>query len=392
MANLVDTSSSLTLAEVEERLGWCIEAQLPAFLWAGPGIGKSSLIYSIAKQKGGHCIDVRLSQMDPSDIRGIPFYNKDTGTMCWAPPEILPSAEFCAEFPLVILFLDEMNSAPPSVQAASYQLVLNRRVGSYVLPNNVAIIAAGNREGDKGVTYRQPAPLSNRFLHFDVRHDYDSWLQWALSAQVHADVISFLTVNKGYLYMFDANSADKSFPTPRSWEMVSKLLWLGNDKNPMSEKTRRDLVASASGSGTATSFRAFLLKGKNLPKASDILSGKVTKLETKEISAQYQVILNIMYELKDFWYANSRPTGNLVPVKNGKFEEREWNAPNRKDEKEWQGQLDYFMTFVLNNLDYEIAIMAMRFGFHMNHFPKGTDMTQLKNWSKITEKYIKFLQ
>ena len=121
-----------------------------------------------------------MAQMEPTDIRGIPFFNKDLGVMDWAPPIELPSEELAAQYDKIILFLDEMNSAPPAVQAAGYQLVLNGRVGKYVLPKNVHIVAAGNRDSDKGVTYRMPMPLANRFIHLEMRPDFASWQNWAI--------------------------------------------------------------------------------------------------------------------------------------------------------------------------------------------------------------------
>ena len=120
-------------------------------------------------------IDLRLGQMEPTDIRGIPFYNKDIGKMDWAPPVELPDEEMSKDYPIVVLFLDELNSAAPSVQSAAYQLILNRRIGKYRLPDNVVMVAAGNRESDKGVTYRMPTPLANRFIHQEMKVDFSSW-------------------------------------------------------------------------------------------------------------------------------------------------------------------------------------------------------------------------
>jgi MoxR-like ATPase len=161
--------------------------------------------------------------MEPTDLRGIPFFNKDNGKMDWAPPIDLPDEELASQYPVIVLFLDEMNSAPPSVQAAGYQLVLNRRVGKYRLPDNVVIVAAGNRESDKGVTYRMPMPLANRFLHVEMRSDFTTWQSWAVTHDIHQDVVSFLSFSKNDLYNFDAKSSSRAFPTPRSWTFVSEL-------------------------------------------------------------------------------------------------------------------------------------------------------------------------
>ena len=123
--------------------------------------------------------------------------------MDWAPPIDLPSQGLASEYDNIVLFLDELNSAPQSTQAAAYQLILNRRVGKYVLPDNVVIVAAGNRETDKGVTYRMPSPVGNHFVHLEMRVDYESWLEWAVDNDIHPDVIGHVTVHKHDLYDFD---------------------------------------------------------------------------------------------------------------------------------------------------------------------------------------------
>ena len=145
----------------------------PLFIWGPPGIGKSEIVQQIGDSLEAPVIDIRLSLWEPTDIKGIPYFDSNVGKMVWASPAELPDAEFASKHKNVILFLDEMNSAAPAVQAAAYQLVLNRRVGQYVLPDNVLIVAAGNREADKGVVYRMPAPLANRFVHLELAVDFN---------------------------------------------------------------------------------------------------------------------------------------------------------------------------------------------------------------------------
>ena len=186
------------------------------FLWGPPGIGKSELIAGLTEELGGHMIDLRLGQCEPTDLRGIPYFDRDRGVMNWAPPIELPSKELAEQHPVVVLFLDEMNSAAPAVQGAAYQLVLNRQVGTYKLPDNVVVVAAGNRESDKGVSYRMPSPLANRFVHLEVRPDFDSWFQWAVGKNIHKDVVGYLSFAKQDLFDFDPKSASRSFATPRT--------------------------------------------------------------------------------------------------------------------------------------------------------------------------------
>jgi MoxR-like ATPase len=137
----------------------------PCMIWGPPGIGKSDIIAQIGNRENRPVIDLRLLLMEPTDLKGIPFYDPKTETMKWGKPGELPG-EADTELHNAILFLDEINAAPQSVQAAAYQLILNRRVGEYELPEGVSIVAAGNRETDRAVTFRMPSALANRFMHF----------------------------------------------------------------------------------------------------------------------------------------------------------------------------------------------------------------------------------
>ena len=153
-----------------------LKKKRPIFLWGAPGIGKSDIVRQVCDGfSNSHLIDIRLSLWEPTDIKGIPYFDSNAGTMTWGAPSELPSEEFAAQYDNIVLFLDEMNSAAPAVQAAAYQLILNRRVGEYKLPDNVMIVAAGNRDADKGVTYRMPAPLANRFVHLELAVNFDDW-------------------------------------------------------------------------------------------------------------------------------------------------------------------------------------------------------------------------
>jgi MoxR-like ATPase len=128
----VSETRTVTPDEVRSRVLRCFKHKRPVFLWGPPGVGKSEVVADITSELGGYMIDLRLSQMEPTDLRGIPFFNKDKGLMDWAPPIDLPDAELSAQYPIVVLLLDEMNSAAPAVQAAAYQLILNRRQGCHL--------------------------------------------------------------------------------------------------------------------------------------------------------------------------------------------------------------------------------------------------------------------
>jgi MoxR-like ATPase len=271
----VSENRTVTPNETRSRLLRAFKVKRPVFLWGPPGVGKSELVADLTKELGGYCIDLRLGQMEPTDLRGIPFYNKDNGKMDWAEPIDLPTAEMAAEYPVVTLFLDEMNVAAPAVQAAAYQLILNRRLGKYHLPENVVIVAAGNRESDKGVSFRMPMPLANRFVHLEVRADYDSWNEWAVQHRIHKDVVGYIGFAKQSLMDFNPRSSSRAFATPRSWSFVSEFLY----DEDATDAELSDLIAGTIGDGLGVAFMAHRKVAGQMPNPSEILAGKVKKYQ-----------------------------------------------------------------------------------------------------------------
>src|SRR5262245_6632638 len=162
-----------------------IMARQPVFIWGGPGICISAIVRRVAVDFEMPRLDVRALLLDPVDLRGLPFLGQD-GRAKWATPDFLPRDGSG------ILFLDELNAAPAMVQASCYQLVLERKLGEYTLPDGWAIVAAGNRESDRAVTTRMPTPLRNRFVHLEFEVDLQEWSEWAISSKVRPEVIAFL--------------------------------------------------------------------------------------------------------------------------------------------------------------------------------------------------------
>ncbi|WP_373000013.1 AAA family ATPase [Sulfurimonas sp.] len=248
-------------SKLTKTLTALIEQKVPAFLWGAPGIGKSSIVKQIAQSNEIDFIDLRLALMDPTDLKGIPFYDKESHTALWAPPAFLPKSGEG------ILFLDELNTAAPSVQASAYQLILDRRVGEYELPDGWAIVAAGNRESDRGVTYRMPSPLANRFVHFEMEVNVDDWKFWAYKKEIDERVISYISYKTEHLFTFDAKSEAKSFATPRSWEYVDSIL-----KSNMSQDLLLDSISGAVGREVAVGFLSFAKVMSRLPDIKNILA------------------------------------------------------------------------------------------------------------------------
>lgn len=252
-----------------------IASKIPTFLWGPPGIGKSSIIKQIAKDTGIKCIDLRLSLMDPTDLKGIPFYDKEAHQALWAPPSFLPRDGEG------ILFLDELNSAAPAVQASAYQLILDRQVGEYRLPDGWAIVAAGNREGDRGVVYRLPSPLANRFVHVEMEVNVEDWRMWAIRSRIDPRIIAYITFKNEALFTFDPLKNERSFATPRSWEAVNHIL-----NSPLEKNLWIEAIGGAIGHDNGVDFLGFVKVMDRLPDVDAILRGEAVE-ETQDISALY---------------------------------------------------------------------------------------------------------
>jgi len=329
----------------------------PIFLWGPPGIGKSDIIHQIGNSMEAYVIDIRLSLWEPTDIKGIPYYAANDNSMMWAPPQELPTAELAKKHKFIILFLDEMNSAAPAVQAAAYQLILNCKVGQYVLPDNVLIVAAGNRDADKGVTYRMPAPLANRFVHLELAVDFDDWFAWAVENKIHTDVVGYLTFAKKDLYDFDPKSPSRSFATPRSWSFVSELLEDDDD-----EQTTTDLVSGSVGEGLAVKFMAHRKVASTMPNPTDILEGKVKEMKAKEISAMYSLTVSLCYELQE---------------------------SSNKGDKKFDSKVNNFLRFAMDNFDTELVVMGIKLALTQYSLPIDPD--EVECFDEFHDRYGKYI-
>ena len=252
----------------------------PVMLWGPPGVGKSQMVAQVAKKYSVPIIDIRLSQMEPTDLRGIPFRVGDV--VEWATPAMLPDTKrHGAEG---ILFLDEITSAAPTVSAAAYQLILDRRLGEYKVPPHWAIFAAGNRQGDRGVTYSMPAPLANRFSHFAVDTHLDDWVAWAYVNNIDERIIAFLRFRPELLFDFDPAHNPVAFPSPRSWEFAHRALAKFGDRPELLLGAIEACVGPAGG----VELKAFIDNLDNLPDIDAIVNGGSTTVP-KETDLQYAV-------------------------------------------------------------------------------------------------------
>ncbi|MBO6119613.1 MAG: hypothetical protein J6P02_04045 [Lachnospiraceae bacterium] len=263
-------------------------------LWGAPGVGKSESVYQISKileQKTGkkvHVNDVRLSLYNPVDLRGIPSPNKEHTEAVWLKPEVFKFDE--SDDVINILFLDELSTCSTSVQACAYQITLDRKIGEHKLPDNVLVIAAGNRKQDQSVSIQMPKALANRMIHFDVCSEVKDWRNWALENNIDDRIIGFLAYKPNYLENGHESKSDLAYATPRSWAKASDILKTLGDS-----ESGRLLISGTIGMGIATEFFHFcdcveklpnidkIFKGqqKEVPKDNDILYTLITAMTTK---------------------------------------------------------------------------------------------------------------
>ena len=268
----------MTPSQVISALQTLTSIHQPVFLWGAPGVGKSQIVSQVAAMRGMALRDIRAVLLDPVDLRGLPRLT-DAGTAVWCPPAFLPGP---GDPPTGILFLDELNAAPPLVQAACYQLILDRAIGEYRLPDGWSIIAAGNREKDKAVSYRMPSALANRMVHLEFDASLDDWLAWAQGAGIRREVCAFLRFRPRLLHDFDPQRMEKAFASPRSWEFVSRIL----EAAPARE-VEYELFQGTVGPAAAAEFMGFLSVWRELPTVDSILAQPEAATVPQEPAALY---------------------------------------------------------------------------------------------------------
>jgi hypothetical protein len=453
MAKLDNTT--LTPSEVEGSLLAAAIAEIPLFLWGPPGVGKSDIARSVATRLNKAFVDIRLSQMDPTDVRGMPYKVEEDGVTVgvdWSAPLMFPkdlnkvgyrnleaieseirfdalnptgsngihyikephfevtpldkslTAEILEQGPAhfvvqltnaagevvggrvrykitgaaeAVIGYEEMNSAPPSVLAACYQIILDRRIGNYVLPDGVSQFAMGNRETDKGVTFKMPTPLLNRFDHLEIRPHFEDWQAWAISALVHPDVVGYLSAFPNNMFQFTPGTASRGFATPRSWVMVSKLLRsLDAGKMNVTDTQLQAMIYGAIGDGTGAEFFEFRKIASALPSPHDVLEGRVTELkglkkDNDRTGLEFALTTSLLYVLRE---------QNAELIAKGVSDQSK-----DKVREDWFKRVDNYIEFALNNFKAEVNVMGLRSALQQHALP--ITGIRCKQWSTFVKKF-----
>lgn len=420
--------------EAQQAIKHCLSKKRPVMLWGPPGIGKSDIVFQIGESykvtdEDGNVIkpsrpiiDIRLLLHDPTDLKGMPYFDFNEGRMKWSQPSELPltvtweqvveaekdvtdmeeTEKFIKSHDVLdiaklseirkelsalrnkaklyrgawgmqnaIIFLDELVAAPQTVQGAAYQLILNRKIGEYTLPDGVDIVAAGNRETDRGVSFRMPKPLQNRFIHLNLDVKFEDWQKWAIHAKVNPDVVGFLSQNPQHLFNFDPKSASNAFPTPRSWKHLSDLLcddFTGDAFFP--------LAAGTVGDGMAVEFMAHRKVASKMPNPLDIITGKHTqKLKIEEISALYSLVISMSYRL------------------NQKYEEAVSNSKGKTHTgltmDNVNQYIENYFTYMLENFQPEMCVLGAK--IILNEYKIAFSASNMKSFRLFYDKYGKLI-
>lgn len=370
----------------------------PLFVWGPPGVGKSSIFEQVCAAIGWKLIDVRLTQMEPTDLRGIPvpvskeYVDIVTGksvedvVVRWAVPDFLPKITSVSNhmwdgkvagdpitYKGAIILLDELPNAAPSVQAGSYQLVLDGQIGEYRVPDNVVVFAAGNRQTDKGGTYKMPTPLMNRFDHIEFEAVFKEWQRYAIKKDYNEQVVGFLSAFEGKLFEFQANKVDGGFPTPRSWELVSCIL---NDEKTAPEKTAtriiNRMIIGAIGKGVGSEFIHHCETAGKLPDTDLILDGKIKDLDSdmRDVPLTYTLTIRMLYKLKNRF---------------DEAERAETQVEKKKLMKRFNSGLDHFFTFMMKNFKNEMNVLGARMLLH--EYQLDVDEAEVPSWDKFIDKF-----
>jgi hypothetical protein len=299
----------------------------PVMAWGKPGVGKSAAVRQAATDHDAALVDIRLSQYDSVDLRGIPVPH--AGMTVWHAPITLPfkgnsTFEALDASKPVFLFLDEINAAAPSVAAVAYQLINDRAVGEHQLLDNVVVIAAGNREQDRGVTNRMPTPLANRFTHYEIDIDVDAWTFWAQQEGLPAEGLAFMQFRKPLLSTFDPTKPDKAFATPRTWEKA--LTYYADGAMP--EHIKQASMAGAVGEGPAAEFWGFVDVWGKMPKMSDIEANPDKVPVPEEAAMRYAVSVAISGTMTP---KNTAPFNTYLQKMDPEFGVLAWQLALKRD-------------------------------------------------------------
>ena len=264
----------------------------PMMLWGPPGIGKSTLVKSVADEEGIGFIDVRLAQREPVDIRGLPVPREDRQGIDWIVASEWPREGVEGTPERGIILFDELTAADATLQVAAYEFILDRRLGElYKVPDGWYIVAAGNRATDNAVARTMSSALANRFLHLDLSASANDWCDYATSTKHHPDVIGFIRYKPGLILDMNGN-LERGWPSPRAWSRVSDELILAETVG-IPERSLGLIIDGLVGIGAGIELQGFRNSKSLLPDLKAMLRGDIEIDFPERMDQQYALTSSI---------------------------------------------------------------------------------------------------
>lgn len=283
----------------------------PLIIHGAPGCGKSTIVKNIAKELGINFIDVRLTQMEPVDIRGLPVPNKEKNKVEWWVSADWPSDPDSKG----ILFFDEITAADKSIQCAAYELILDRRLGNmYKVPDGWYICAAGNRTEDRAVATSMSSALANRFMHVELESNSEDWIAWAQKHDINPIVTGFISYRPSLLFNQEDENLERGWPTPRAWERVSHMIDIYRNKEAtLFKNVINKIVFGLVGDRAGTEFIAYYKANKNYESVLEMMTNPKAEIVIPETAdGKYALCSAVAYMLwrgKDEQDEQNRITG-----------------------------------------------------------------------------------
>lgn len=343
----------ISIAHVKHLVKLAYQTKRAIFLHGKPGSGKSSIVRQVADELEVQLRDVRLNQLEPVDLRGLPMIEESTRNTVWTTPDFLPREG------KGILFFDEFNTVDRSLQAPTLQLILDRKLGNYALPEGWIVVAAGNSIEDKAHVYEMSSALNNRFFHIDFPvPTYEEWFEWgSKNGRIHPAILSFLNLKPSLLFKFDPKQKDPAWPSPRSWEFASDLLKADLGKHP-------EVVRYAVGEGASLEFEGWWRLREKIPDP-DQLFRKPSETELpNEISLQLVIATLIVERI------------NAILVRN-------------QDEKRLANSLDV-VCILASKLPPEVQTICLKMLVSSNSKIPAT-LFKCPNWKPLGSRLAKYV-
>lgn len=267
MTTTIETITKVTVRQLKVLLTTA-PFETAIMVWGGAGVGKSAAVAQAAAERNAGLLIERLNTKAPEDLEGVPFPKEENGQMFtyFAPPHRFRELAR-PDAPEIFVLLEEINTAQPHVQVVAMQIALDKCAGSCEFGKNVRIVAAGNRVGDRAAVHTMPAPLMNRFEHYELVADVDEWVAWALATGIDPTVIGYVRSQPAKLNTFDPDSSSPAFATPRSYEMLDRRIQGLGWEHELLPKA----MAATVGAGVALELAAFRRLKHDLPDAEVVL-------------------------------------------------------------------------------------------------------------------------